>query len=85
MSFNLDSLGDILVCPKSKSKLVLDGDSLISVDPECRLRYEIRDGIPVMLVDEAVEMPREDWAACMQKYGRDPQTGAPLQTPPSSA
>ena len=54
MSFDFETLKDILVCPKTKSKLVIEGDWLVSVDPQSRLRYGIRNGIPVMLVDEAV-------------------------------
>jgi len=52
MTLNKNLL-DILVCPKCKGTLVLDEkkDSLIC--EKCRLLYEIRNGIPVMLVDEA--------------------------------
>jgi uncharacterized protein YbaR (Trm112 family) len=81
MSLDFDALRDMLVCPKSHSKLVMDGQWLVSVDPECRLRYEIRDGIPIMLIDEAVELAPEEWSAIMQKHGRDPQTGQELDTP----
>lgn len=75
MSLDFDALRDMLVCPKSHSKLVMEDQRLVSVDPQCRLCYEIRDGIPIMLVDEAVELPPEEWSAIMQKHGRDPQTG----------
>ncbi len=46
-------LMDILACPKCKGELKLSqsNDSLICY--KCRLVYEIRDGIPVMLIDEA--------------------------------
>ena len=44
---------DILVCPKTKAPLIQQGDWLYSTDPETRLRYPVRDGIPVMLIDEA--------------------------------
>ena len=56
MSLDFDALRSILVCPKTHAALVTDGQSLVSVDPDTRLRYEIRDGIPIMLVDEA-ELP----------------------------
>lgn len=75
MAFNYESLKDILVCPQSKAPLVLEGSRLISVDPETRLSYEIRDGIPIMLVDEAGEVAQDEWSAVMQRHGRDPQTG----------
>ena len=42
---------DILVCPKSKSSLILVGNELLSFDS--KLAYPIRDGIPVMLEAEA--------------------------------
>lgn len=51
----------IMVCPVSHAPLVERGDWLVSTDPETRRRYPIRDGIPVMLVEESEEMPREDW------------------------
>lgn len=44
---------DILACPKCKRavKLTESGDGLIC--ESCRLVYQIRDDIPVMLIDEA--------------------------------
>jgi uncharacterized protein YbaR (Trm112 family) len=61
VAFDFGSLKDILVCPKSKSRLVCDGDALICTDPNCRLRFEIRDEIPVMLLDEATELAPSEW------------------------
>jgi len=75
MSFNFEGLEGILVCPKSRSKLVMEGESLVSADPECRLQYAIRDGIPIMLIEEATELSGEQWGAIMQKHGRDLVTG----------
>lgn len=51
---------DILVCPLCKGKLVYrkEADELIcKVD---RLAFPIRDGIPVMLVEEARELPADE-------------------------
>ena len=44
---------DILACPQCKEGVKINekGDGLIC--EKCRLLYEIRDDIPVMLVDEA--------------------------------
>lgn len=78
MVFDPQRLQDIIACPKTKARLVCDGDFLVSVDPATRLKYPIRDGIPVMLVDEAVEVPREEWAAIMQRHERNPETGEPV-------
>jgi uncharacterized protein len=44
---------EILACPKCKAEVKLEGEKLICTNPQCGLRYPIRDGIPVMLIDEA--------------------------------
>ena len=44
---------DILVCPKCKGELEYRADESALLCHHCRLRYEIRDVIPVMLIDEA--------------------------------
>jgi uncharacterized protein YbaR (Trm112 family) len=45
---------EILVCPKSHGSLEQRGDWLYC--EESGLRYPIRDGIPIMLIDEAEEI-----------------------------
>tara|TARA_Y200000002_G_C22682817_1_gene664775 strand:- start:3029 stop:3208 length:180 start_codon:yes stop_codon:yes gene_type:complete len=42
---------DILVCPVTHTKLILSGDELIS--KQAKLAFPIRDGIPIMLTNEA--------------------------------
>ena len=44
---------DILACPKCKESVRLEGEKIVCQNPSCGLRYPIRDGIPVMLIDEA--------------------------------
>lgn len=44
---------NILVCPQSKAPLTLDKDNQELICEESGLAYPIRDGIPVMLVNEA--------------------------------
>ncbi len=44
---------DILACPKCKGYVRLDESANGLVCDRCRLLYEIRDGIPIMLIDEA--------------------------------
>ena len=41
----------ILVCPETKSKLILVDNELVST--ESKLAYPIRDGIPILLKEEA--------------------------------
>ena len=58
-----NKLREILVCPICKGKLVHNkaADELIcKVD---RLAFPIRDGIPVMLVEEARELPADEEVA----------------------
>lgn len=47
------TLLELLVCPKCKGPLDHRPDESSLVCPACRLRYAIRDGIPIMLIDEA--------------------------------
>ncbi|HEY6872640.1 MAG TPA: Trm112 family protein [Geobacteraceae bacterium] len=49
----------ILACPKCKGKVTLPDDGTALVCPACSLKYPIRDGIPVMLVDEAEKTGNE--------------------------
>jgi hypothetical protein len=44
---------EILVCPLTKGPLEYDRDHQELVSREAKLAYPIRDGIPIMLVDEA--------------------------------
>ena len=43
----------ILVCPEDRGPLLLIGDEAL-YNPRLRRSYRIEDGIPVLLVDEAV-------------------------------
>ncbi len=42
---------DILVCPVDKAKVHLKGDRLVC--EQCGRGYPVRDGIPIMLEEEA--------------------------------
>ncbi len=48
---------EILACPQCKASVKVEGEKIICTNPQCGLRYPIRDGIPVMLIDEA-EKPK---------------------------
>lgn len=43
----------VLACPKCKSDLTLSGDEKGLICESCRLVFPVRDGIPVMLFEEA--------------------------------
>ncbi|MBI3324107.1 MAG: Trm112 family protein [Candidatus Omnitrophica bacterium] len=42
---------EILACPLCKTEVTLQDDRLVCA--RCHRRYPIRDGIPIMLVEEA--------------------------------
>lgn len=44
---------EILVCPLTKGPLVYDEANSELISKQANLAYPIRDGIPIMLVDEA--------------------------------
>jgi uncharacterized protein len=44
---------EILVCPLTKGPLVYDSAAQELISEQAHLAYPIRDGIPIMLVDEA--------------------------------
>ena len=50
---------DILACPKCKGQVELTERADGLVCKSCRLLYEIRDDIPVMLIDEAKKLEEE--------------------------
>lgn len=52
---------EILVCPKTHARLVQVGDWLYSTDPNDRRKYPIRDGIPIMLIEESVPVTQEEY------------------------
>lgn len=47
---------EILVCPVTKGLLVYDREKQELVSKQAGLAYPIRDGIPIMLRDEAREL-----------------------------
>ena len=47
---------DILACPKCKGDIRLEDDDKLVCDV-CKKYYPIKEGIPVMMIDEAVDYP----------------------------
>lgn len=63
---------EILVCPLSRAPVVLVDGWLYSTDPTTRRRYPVRDGIPVMLIDEAETVGQAEFERVMQQAGMTP-------------
>ncbi|MDT5099914.1 MAG: uncharacterized protein QOC76_3651 [Mycobacterium sp.] len=49
-----EKLLSILVCPEDRGSLLLIGDDEMLYNPRLRRAYRIEDGVPVLLIDEAV-------------------------------
>ncbi len=47
---------DILACPLTKSSLIYDEKAQELISKKAKLAFPIRDGIPIMLIDEAREL-----------------------------
>jgi len=46
-----EKLLEILACPACKADIKLQDQKIVCT--ECKRRYPVKDGIPVMLIDEA--------------------------------
>lgn len=57
MGINKELL-DILACPKCKGEVRLTPEEDGLICERCRLLYEIREDIPIMLIDEAKPLAR---------------------------
>ena len=51
---------EILVCPQSRGPLVYDRENSELLSGKARLAYPVRDGVPIMLVDEARSLSDEE-------------------------
>lgn len=61
MSIKTDTkLLEILVCPVTRDTLSFDADNQELVSKRAGLAFPIRDGIPILLVDEARDLNKED-------------------------
>lgn len=53
-----DELLKILACPACKADVKLEKNEIVCT--KCRLRYPVKDGIPIMLVEEAKSPQNEE-------------------------
>ena len=59
----------IMVCPESHAPLREIDGWLVSTDAGTRRRYPVRDGIPVMLLEESEVMSEPEWEDVMAGEG----------------
>lgn len=62
-------LFDLLVCPLARVPLAWVDGRLVSTDRATRRAYRVEGDIPVMLIDEAVELAEADWERLMALGG----------------
>ncbi len=60
-----EELLKIMECPVGHVPLVQAGDWLYSTDPETRRKYPIRNGIPILLIEESQEADPEEFDRVM--------------------
>jgi uncharacterized protein len=58
---------EILACPDDKGPLYYFEADAFLFCPACRRRYDVRDDIPVMLIDEATVLEPADGDAVLQR------------------
>ena len=61
----------ILACPEDKGPLYYLADEDLLYNPRLRRVYEIRDGIPVMLVDEARTVDDDEHSRLQGRIDRE--------------
>ena len=62
---------EILACPEDKGPLLYFADEDTLYNPRLTRRYHIREGIPVMLIDEAETVSADEHARLMAKAEAD--------------
>ena len=53
---------EILVCPQTKGPLVYDREQSELLSQQARLAFPVRDGVPIMLIDEARSLTDQELA-----------------------
>ncbi len=70
-------LVDVLACPVDKGPLLWFADEDVLYNPRRKLAYVVRDGIPVLLVDEATDVGDAEHQRLTAKAAAEgvPETG----------
>ena len=70
---------EVLACPVDKEPLLWFADESVLYNPRLHRSYAVRDGVPVLLVDESTEVGEAEHDRLMQKAGSGGavETGSP--------
>ncbi|HEY6531603.1 MAG TPA: Trm112 family protein [Acidimicrobiales bacterium] len=62
---------EILACPEDKGPLLYFADEQALYNPRLKRRYDVRDDIPIMLVDEATTVDDAEHQRLLDKAESD--------------
>jgi uncharacterized protein YbaR (Trm112 family) len=62
---------DVLACPVDKGPLLWFEDEDVLYNPRLKKSYRVEDGVPVMLVDEAVDVSDAEAERLVAKAEKD--------------
>jgi uncharacterized protein YbaR (Trm112 family) len=62
---------EILACPEDKGPLLYFADEQVLYNPRLKRTYEVRDDIPIMLIDEATAVGDEEHQRLLAKAEAD--------------
>jgi uncharacterized protein YbaR (Trm112 family) len=68
------ALLEILACPIDKGALIYLPDEGLLYNPRLRRAYQVADGLPVMLVSQAIPVPAGQHARLLDRVGRGEAT-----------
>lgn len=51
---------EVLICPQSRKPLRYDREKQELISESARLAYPVRDGVPIMLIEEARELEPDE-------------------------
>ena len=60
---------EMLVCPLTKTRLTLSADATELISVAAHLAFPIRDGVPMLSLDEAREIEQGDMGRNLPKLG----------------
>ena len=62
---------EILACPEDKGPLLYFADEQVLYNPRLKRTYEVRDDIPIMLIDEATTVDDDEHRRLLAKAEAD--------------
>jgi uncharacterized protein YbaR (Trm112 family) len=66
---------DILACPEDKGPLLYSEKEEFLYNPRLRKLYRIKDGIPILLIDEAETISEEKHKQIMAEFNKADKSG----------